>query len=59
MEFLVAGALAVQLGTVSFYNPKASMEVLDALPNALATAGVGNVAEIVGTLVTGKIAPKS
>ena len=40
MEFFVAGASAVQLGTVNFYNPKASMEVLDALPEALATAGV-------------------
>jgi dihydroorotate dehydrogenase (NAD+) catalytic subunit len=59
MEFLVAGASAVQLGTVNFYNPKASMEVLDALPEALAIAGVNNVADIVGTLVTGKTAPKS
>ena len=40
MEFLVAGATAVQLGTVNFYNPKASMDVLDALPGALAAAGV-------------------
>jgi len=52
MEFLVAGASAVQLGTVNFYNPKASMEVLDALPGALATAGVSRIADIVGTLVT-------
>jgi len=59
MEFLVAGASAVQLGTVNFYNPKASMEVLDALPNALTTAGVTNVADIVGTLVTGKSSTKS
>src|SRR3954470_7352454 len=40
MEFFVAGATAVQLGTVNFYNPRASMEVLDALAQALATAGV-------------------
>ena len=52
MEFFVAGASAVQLGTVNFYNPKASMEVLDALPQALATAGVSKVADIVGTLDT-------
>jgi dihydroorotate dehydrogenase (NAD+) catalytic subunit len=39
MEFFVAGASAVQLGTVNFYNPKASMEVLDALPATLAEAG--------------------
>jgi dihydroorotate dehydrogenase (NAD+) catalytic subunit len=59
MEFFVAGASAVQLGTVNFYNPKASIEVLDALPGALATAGVNSVAEIVGTLVTGKTVSKS
>jgi dihydroorotate dehydrogenase (NAD+) catalytic subunit len=52
MEFLVAGAAAVQLGTVNFYNPRASMDVLDALPAALAAAGVTCVADIVGTLVT-------
>jgi dihydroorotate dehydrogenase (NAD+) catalytic subunit len=52
MEFFVAGATAVQLGTVNFYNPKASMEVLDALPGALATAGASRVADVVGTLQT-------
>jgi dihydroorotate dehydrogenase (NAD+) catalytic subunit len=52
MEFFVAGAMAVQLGTVNFYNPRASMDVLDALPGALATAGVNHMADIVGTLVT-------
>jgi dihydroorotate dehydrogenase (NAD+) catalytic subunit len=50
MEFFVAGASAVQLGTVNFYNPRASMEVLDALPQALKTAGVSRVADVVGTL---------
>ena len=52
MEFFVAGASAVQLGTVNFYNPRASMEVLDALPAALETAGVNRVADLVGTLST-------
>jgi dihydroorotate dehydrogenase (NAD+) catalytic subunit len=50
MEFFVAGASAVQLGTVNFYNPKASMEVLDALPEALVAAGASCVADVVGTL---------
>lgn len=52
MEFLVAGATAVQLGTVNFYNPKASMEVLDALPGALAEVNAKCVADVVGTLET-------
>jgi len=55
MEFIVAGATAVQLGTVNFYNPRASMEVLDALPGALADAGVVRVADVVGTLVSDPI----
>jgi dihydroorotate dehydrogenase (NAD+) catalytic subunit len=50
MEFLVAGASAIQLGTVNFYNPTASMKLLDALPAALAEAGVNNVQDLVGTL---------
>jgi len=52
MEFLVAGATAVQLGTVNFYNPQASMQVLDALPAALAEAGASCVADVVRTLKT-------
>ena len=50
MEFLVAGATAVQIGTASFYNPTVSMQILDALPSALAELGATSVAEVVGTL---------
>ena len=50
MEFLVAGATAVQIGTANFYNPKASLQILDALPAALAELGASTVAEVVGTL---------
>jgi dihydroorotate dehydrogenase (NAD+) catalytic subunit len=50
MEFLVAGASAVQLGTVNFYDPTASARVAAALPVALAELGAGSVREVVGTL---------
>jgi dihydroorotate dehydrogenase (NAD+) catalytic subunit len=50
MEFLVAGASAVQLGTVNFYNPTAATTVLDALPGALASLGATRVGDVVGTL---------
>jgi dihydroorotate dehydrogenase (NAD+) catalytic subunit len=50
MEFLVAGASAVQLGTVNFYNPPAAMAILDELPRALGELGARTVAEVVGTL---------
>ena len=39
MEFLVTGATAVQIGTANFYNPAVSMQILDALPAALAELG--------------------
>lgn len=50
MEFIVAGASAVQLGTVNFYNPTVSMAVLDALPAAVASLGAASVTEVVGSL---------
>jgi dihydroorotate dehydrogenase (NAD+) catalytic subunit len=50
MEFLVAGASAVQVGTANFYDPTASARLADALPDALATLGAGSVREVVGTL---------
>jgi dihydroorotate dehydrogenase (NAD+) catalytic subunit len=52
MEFLVAGATAVQIGTANFYNPQATMQILDALPAALNQAGAKSVQEIVGTVKT-------
>lgn len=50
MEFLVAGATAVQLGTVNFYDPTASVRIVAALPAALGQLGARSVAEVVGTL---------
>jgi dihydroorotate dehydrogenase (NAD+) catalytic subunit len=50
MEFLVAGASAVQLGTVNFYDPTAAVRVVDGLPGALAALGATAIRDVVGTL---------
>ena len=50
MEFVVAGASAVQLGTVNYYRPTAAIEILDALPGALAELGAKRICDVVGTL---------
>jgi dihydroorotate dehydrogenase (NAD+) catalytic subunit len=50
MEFLTAGASAVQLGTVNFFDPTASERIVGALPAALADLGVGSVREAVGAI---------
>jgi dihydroorotate dehydrogenase (NAD+) catalytic subunit len=52
MEFLVAGASAVQLGTVNFYDPTACVRVVEQLPAALTKLGAASVREVVGTLKT-------
>lgn len=50
MEFLVAGASAVQLGTVNFYDPGAGPRLAASLPAALAQLGAHSVRDIVGSL---------
>ena len=50
MEFLVAGASAVQIGTANFFDPTISVRLAEQLPQACAELGVHSVSEIVGTL---------
>ena len=50
MQFLVAGASAVQVGTANYYDPTVSTRLIDQLPEALGEAGVSSVREIVRTL---------
>jgi dihydroorotate dehydrogenase (NAD+) catalytic subunit len=50
LEFLVAGATAVQIGTANFYNPTLAETLADELDAALEELGCGHVSEIVGTL---------
>lgn len=50
MEFLVAGAAAVQIGTANFYDPTASVRIVEGLFAALKTLNATGVSEIVGTL---------
>jgi dihydroorotate dehydrogenase (NAD+) catalytic subunit len=50
MEFLVAGATAVQIGTANYYDPTVTMKLVEALPKALAEAGASSIREIAGTL---------
>lgn len=50
MEFLVAGASAVQVGTANFYKPSFAANVVGDVSRALSEAGVASVADYVGTL---------
>jgi dihydroorotate dehydrogenase (NAD+) catalytic subunit len=50
LEFLVAGASAVQVGTATFYDPTACERLLDELTRCLEEAEVSDVRQIVGSL---------
>ena len=49
LEFMVAGASAVQVGTGNFWNAQASTNILDQLPAKLAEAKVGAIRELIAT----------
>jgi dihydroorotate dehydrogenase (NAD+) catalytic subunit len=54
LEFLVAGASAVQVGTATFYDPTVCERLLDDLIARLEEAGVSELREIIGTLRTNR-----
>ena len=48
VEFLMAGATAVQVGTASFANPRALLDVIGELDAWLEAHGVGDVRDVIG-----------
>lgn len=52
MEFLVAGASAIQIGTANYYDPTVSEKLVGQLPGALEEIGAHSVREVVGTIAT-------
>lgn len=50
MEFMVAGASAVQIGTANYYDPTISERLVDALPAAINELGFEKASDAVRTL---------
>lgn len=53
IEFLLAGATAVQVGTANFYNPAATGQILTGIESYLRQQGESTVRAIIGTLRLG------
>ena len=53
LEFLLAGATAVQVGTANFVNPHAAVDVVAGLSQWMAERNVATVRELVGALQAG------
>ena len=59
LEFLIAGATAVQVGTANFVDPFIWPKLLDGITAYLERHRVARVADLVGTVQTkGKTAPQ-
>lgn len=52
IEFIVAGATAVQVGTANFVNPRATMEIIEGIENYLIANRMDSVKALVGTVQT-------
>ena len=48
IEFLLAGASAVSVGTANFHNPAVTMEVIDGIQNYMQKHGFEHVKDMVG-----------
>jgi dihydroorotate dehydrogenase (NAD+) catalytic subunit len=50
LEFLIAGARAVQVGTANFVNPSVTGAIIDGIAEYLARHGIGHMTELIGSL---------
>ncbi len=48
LDFLMAGATALEIGTANFANPRAGVEILEGIEEFLCKEGITDAAEIVG-----------
>ncbi len=50
LEFLIAGAAAVQVGTANFVNPHATIDIIEGIEEFLIKKKISSIRDIIGTL---------
>ena len=50
LEFLIAGAKAIQVGTANFVNPRAALDIIEGLGNYCIEKGIEDINSIIGSL---------
>ena len=48
IEFIMAGASAIQVGTASFTNPRAPLDVLEGIEQFMEKEGIKDITELIG-----------
>lgn len=54
IEFMMAGATAVAIGTANFYEPRTALQVITGLREFLQRKGLSDVRELIGAVQVGK-----
>ncbi|MCP4622734.1 MAG: dihydroorotate dehydrogenase [bacterium] len=52
LEFIIAGAAAVQVGTANFINPQVTTDIIEGIERFLLEKNIASVRELIGTLET-------
>jgi dihydroorotate dehydrogenase (NAD+) catalytic subunit len=52
LEFMIAGATAIQVGTANFTNPRTTMDIIDGIRDFLVKNKADKATDIIGTLKT-------
>ncbi|MBW2431250.1 MAG: dihydroorotate dehydrogenase, partial [Deltaproteobacteria bacterium] len=52
LEFIIAGASAVQVGTANFVNPHVTTDIIDGIEKFLADRNIDKISDLVGTIET-------
>jgi dihydroorotate dehydrogenase (NAD+) catalytic subunit len=50
LEFIIAGATGVAVGTASFTDPSTAVRVIEGMEKWMAAKGIGSVTELRGTV---------
>ena len=53
LEFIIAGATAIQVGTANFVNPRATIDIVDGIEAWMRQNSIERVSDLIGTLDTG------
>jgi dihydroorotate dehydrogenase (NAD+) catalytic subunit len=51
LEFIIAGATAVQIGTANYYDPAVTMKVISGLSDYCDHTGLENLRSLTGSLI--------
>jgi len=51
LEFIMAGASAVQIGTATFANPRAALDILEGIEDFMRNEGVRRLSDLIGAAV--------